>query len=87
LPPLEAAALGVPVIASSAGSLPEVLANGALLPDPLDTDALARDLIAVLGDAELARDLSRRGRERAAELTWSACARDTVACWRRALTS
>jgi len=85
LPPLEAAALGVPVIASSAGSLPEVLADGALLPDPLDEDALARDLVAVLRDHDLARDLARRGKARAAELTWSACARATVSCWRRAL--
>ncbi len=85
LPPLEAAALGVPVIASSAGSLPEVLARGALLPDPLDEDALARDLLLVLRDAEIAHDLARRGRQRAAELSWSACARDTLACWTRAL--
>lgn len=85
LPPLEAAALGVPVIASSGGSLPEVLAHGALLPDPRDEDAIARDLIAVLRDVDLARDLVRRGRERASELTWSACARDTRACWTRAL--
>jgi len=85
LPPLEAAALGVPVIASSAGSLPEVLAQGALLPDPHDTDAVARDLIEVLRNRELARDLALRGRERAAELTWSACARGTLDCWLRAL--
>ncbi|MCY2962009.1 MAG: glycosyltransferase family 1 protein [Planctomycetota bacterium] len=85
LPPLEAAALGVPVIASSGGSLPEVLAQGALLPDPLDAEAIAADLLAVLRDTELARDMARRGRARAAELSWAACARDTLACWRRAL--
>ncbi len=85
LPPLEAAALGVPVIASSAGSLPEVLKGGALTPDPLDVDALAHDLVLVLKDRDFARDLVRRGTERARELTWSACARDTVACWTRAL--
>jgi glycosyltransferase involved in cell wall biosynthesis len=87
LPPLEAAALGVPVVASSGGSLPEVLGDGALTPDPLDEEAIARDLVRVLSDAELARDMARRGRERAGQLTWSACARDTVACWRRAFSA
>lgn len=87
LPPLEAAALGVPVVASNAGSLPEVLAGGALLPDPRDVEAIARDLVAVLSHRELASDLTRRGRARAAQLTWSACARDTLACWTRALSA
>lgn len=85
LPPLEAAALGVPVIASSAGSLPEVLGDGALTPDPLDVDVLARDLIAVLREPDFARELVRRGTARARELSWSACARDTIACWKRAI--
>ncbi len=34
LPPLEAMALGTPVVASSAASLPEVLGDAGLLPDP-----------------------------------------------------
>ncbi len=85
LPPLEAAALGVPVVASSAGSLPEVLGAGALLPDPRDEEAVARDLVRVLTNPEFAHDLVQRGRARAAELTWSACARDTASCWERAL--
>ncbi len=85
LPPLEAAALGVPVVASNAGSLPEVMGDGALLPNPLDEQALARDFTAVLTDRELAEDLARRGRARATELTWANCARATTAHWRRAL--
>lgn len=85
LPPLEAAALGVPVIASSAGSLPEVLKDGALTPDPLDVEALARDLVRVLREPDVAHELVRRGTARARELTWASCARDTVACWSRAI--
>jgi hypothetical protein len=39
----------------------------------------------VLRDPGLARVLVARGRARAAELTWESCARDTLACWSRAL--
>jgi len=85
LPPLEAAMLGVPVVASSAGSLPEVMGDGALLPNPIDEVALARDFTRVLTDREAAEDLARRGRARAQALSWANCARETTAHWRRAL--
>ncbi|MGA7991275.1 MAG: glycosyltransferase family 1 protein, partial [Thermoanaerobaculia bacterium] len=44
LPPLEAMALGTPVVASSASSLPEVVGDAGLLPDPWDVGAIARAL-------------------------------------------
>ncbi len=40
LPPLEAMACGVPVIASNVTSLPEVCRNSAILIDPNDIDEL-----------------------------------------------
>lgn len=39
LPPLEAQALGVPVIASDAGAMPEVLGNGAIFASPTDVES------------------------------------------------
>ena len=44
LPPLEAMALGTPVVASSASSLPEVVGDAGLLPDPENTAAIAAAL-------------------------------------------
>jgi glycosyltransferase involved in cell wall biosynthesis len=74
IPPLEAMASGTPVVASTAGALPEVLGDAALLVDPLDTDALAQALDAAARDQG---ELRRRGLERAAQFTWSRTAEQT----------
>lgn len=72
--PLEAMEAGVPVVATAAGAVPEVAGDGALLVPPGDTDALAGALETVLTDDAARSDLVERGRRRAAEFTWSACA-------------
>lgn len=69
-PPLEAMAAGVPVVATAAGSVPEVLGDAAVLVPVGDTDALAAGLERVLGDgAERAR-LVAAGAARVAEFGW-----------------
>jgi glycosyltransferase involved in cell wall biosynthesis len=67
LPPLEAMAVGVPVVAGRAGALPEVLGDAAMLVDP-GGDELAHALTRLLSD-ETARTISSRapGRPRAPE--------------------
>src|SRR5581483_7384968 len=56
LPPLEAMRAGVPVVATAAGSLPEVLDDAALLVPAGDADALAEALAeAVVDDVARAR--------------------------------
>ena len=52
-PPLQAMRAGVPVVATRAGSLPEVLGDGALLVDAGDHGGLVEALEAVLGDEAL----------------------------------
>lgn len=79
LPPLEAMACGCPVVLSSAGSLPEVGGEAVLYFDPHDAAALAEAVARVLDDPGLAQQLCRKGRARAAELTWDRCARRTFA--------
>jgi glycosyltransferase involved in cell wall biosynthesis len=66
IPPLEAMACGVPVVASIAGALPETLGDAAVLVDPRDTGALGEALARVLTDRALRAELLRRGRARAA---------------------
>jgi glycosyltransferase involved in cell wall biosynthesis len=74
IPPLEAMACGTPVVASTAGALPEVLGDAALLVDPLDTNALAEALEAAAQDAG---ELRRRGLEQAARFDWRITAEQT----------
>jgi glycosyltransferase involved in cell wall biosynthesis len=69
-PPLEAMQSGIPVVASNAGALPEVLGDAALLPDPHDVDALAQALHTVLSDGDVRAQLITRGYERVKRYTW-----------------
>ena len=74
LPPLEAMAEGIPVIASNAASLQEILGDAALFVAPDDAEGLARAMCTLLSKPALAQQLSKAGRERAAQFTWQACA-------------
>jgi glycosyltransferase involved in cell wall biosynthesis len=65
LPPLEAMALGTPVLASNTTAMPEVLADAALFVDPRDVDAITRGLVRLASDTALRAQLRKRGRARA----------------------
>ncbi len=77
MPVLEAMAAGVPVVASNRSALPEVCGAAALLVDPEDTEALAQAIQRIVQNAELAGDLTGRGKLRAAEFTWENAAEKT----------
>jgi glycosyltransferase involved in cell wall biosynthesis len=70
LVPLEAMGAGIPVVASRAGALPEVLGDAAILVDPDDAGGLAATLEHVCVEEPLRADLVRRGREWVARYTW-----------------
>ena len=74
-----ALALGVPVVATRVGALPEMLRDGesALLVAPESPDELARALIRTLGDAGLRECLARGGRRIAEEHSWPSIAEKT----------
>jgi glycosyltransferase involved in cell wall biosynthesis len=72
-PPLEAMARGVPVVAATAGAVPEVVGDAAILVVPRDIDALAHALIRVLDDAGERSALVAKGRRRVAHFTWEEC--------------
>lgn len=85
IPALEAMTLGVPVIASNRGALPEVVGDAGLLFDPLDPAALTAALKRVVDDAGLRQAMSERGRLRAATYSWNSTAARTREAWRLAI--
>jgi len=79
LPAAEASACAAPVIASSGGALPEVVADGetGILVPPMDPEALSEAIKALLADSELRDKLGRKGRERVQRLfTWEKAAEE-----------
>jgi glycosyltransferase involved in cell wall biosynthesis len=83
-PPLQAMRTGVPVVATRAGSLPEVLGDGALLVDAGDHEGLVEALDAVLGDEALRGRLSAAGSAWCARYTWEHCGAGLEALYRDA---
>ena len=81
LPPLEAMAAGVPVVATEAGAVGEVVGDAALLVPVGDETAMAEALAAVVDDVGLAAALRVRGRYRAATFTWEACAEGLISLY------
>lgn len=84
LPPLEAMTTGVPVVATAVGSLPEVLGDGACFVPSNDEEALAASLASVLSDEAKRSALVDRGRRWVERYSWSRCAEEMVALYRRA---
>jgi glycosyltransferase involved in cell wall biosynthesis len=74
IPAVEAMTVGLPVVATSRGSLPEVVGNAALLADPADPGSFADAMQRVLDDPSLRATLRERGIRRAAGFRWDTSA-------------
>jgi glycosyltransferase involved in cell wall biosynthesis len=81
LPALEAMACGAPLVASTGGNLPALVAGAGLVVAPGDPGELATGLAAVLDDAALAARLGAAGQQRAREFTWARTAERTLAVY------
>ena len=69
LPALEAMALGTPVMASTAASLPEICGSAAALVDPYDLDKMAYVIRVLDSDREFRAECAAKGRLRAREFS------------------
>jgi len=85
LPPLEAMASGVPVIASQAASIPEVVGDTGILIHPHDDKALADAIQQLISSPELREQLARKARARSLRFSWEGCVEQTIDTYRQLL--
>jgi glycosyltransferase involved in cell wall biosynthesis len=84
LPPLEAMACGLPVVASNVASLPEVVGDAGLLIDPHDVDELTVAMWRILNDSALRQEMQEKGLRQAEAFSWKRAARETMDIYRLA---
>lgn len=62
---LQASLVGVPIVASAVGGIPEIVIDGetGFLTQPGDVDAISRSVLKLLRDRELAKQLGENGRK------------------------
>ena len=85
IPALEAMTIGLPVVASNRGALPEVIGDAGILVDPEDVRALASAIERVLTDEHVRRSLSEKGIQQAERFNWESSADALYQGYRAAL--
>jgi glycosyltransferase involved in cell wall biosynthesis len=73
-PVLEAQQLGTPVVASTAGSIPQIAGAAALLSPARDVEALAANLYWIIDNDEMHAKLVRRGHANVERFSWTSTA-------------
>ncbi len=73
-PILEAQQVGTPVVASTAGSIPQIAGAAALLSPARDVEALAANLYWIVDNDEMHTKLVRRGRANLERFSWTSTA-------------
>lgn len=82
---LEAMTVGVPVIVSNRGALPEVVGDAGILCDPHDDEGLAEIMERLLDDPALAERCAELGVARSRLFDWGASADRLIDAYRQAL--
>jgi len=81
---LEAMACGLPVIGSDIPGIREALGDaGRLIESALDDAGFAQAIQEVVGDRDLAKQMSQAGLKRAGMFSWDRCAKETLAVYRK----
>ena len=83
IPPLEAMSVGCPVICSNTSSIPEVVGSAGVYFDPANIDAQRVALESVLQSSEVRSSLITEGYDRHKHFSWSRCASETLAAYRK----
>lgn len=75
IPLLEAMQCGCPVLASNAGSIPEVVGDGALLFDPKNVEEIFEAMKKITTDTVLRENLREKGQIQAEKFSWQVSAK------------
>jgi glycosyltransferase involved in cell wall biosynthesis len=84
IPSVEAMSFGCPIVASTGGSIPEVVGPAAVYFDPHDIEMLTEALENVLYDESLRERLKMEMKQRESRFRWEHTARQTLASYERA---
>jgi glycosyltransferase involved in cell wall biosynthesis len=85
LPVLEAMVAGVPVVTSTAGSLPEVAGDSAIFVDPYNIEEIADSIWRAVSDKILRNELRDKGLARIKNFTWRKMAEETLEIYKETL--
>jgi glycosyltransferase involved in cell wall biosynthesis len=81
-PPLEAMSLGIPVLAGSKSSIPEILGDSACLVDPESVEDIAKGLIKIVYDEYFRNNLVESGYQRINRYSWKKTAKGYLKVYR-----
>jgi glycosyltransferase involved in cell wall biosynthesis len=87
LPPIEAMACGIPVVASNVTSIPEILGDSAMLCSPYDINELTESILTTLLDNEVRNDLIHKGFIKVNSLSWENTAINTLESYKKIVSS
>jgi len=82
IPPLEAMALGCPVICSNTSSIPEIVGDAGEYFEPANVESIRASVEHVLQSSERRAELIRKGFKKCAEYSWDRCASETLEIYR-----
>jgi len=86
-PPIEAMACGLPVVCSNAASLPEVVGDAALVSQPNDYKQISENVLSILNNNDLGKDLIERGFKNVTRFSWTENIEKTINIYNQVLTN